>query len=73
LKNGVTATKETQLEIYAAFFCLEYKIRPSDIEYDLRIYQHDEIYEFETDPERILYIMDRIVTFDRMIQEMEEV
>lgn len=73
LKNGVTPTKETQLEIYAAFFCLEYKVRPAEIEYDLRIYQNDEIYPYETDPERILYIMGRIKEFDVIIQEMKEV
>jgi len=37
LKNGENATKETQLEVYAALFCLEYKVRPGEIDYDLRI------------------------------------
>jgi hypothetical protein len=73
LKNGVTPTKETQLEIYAAFFCLEYKIRPAEIVYDLRIYQHDDIYRFDTDPDRILHIIDRIVEFDKLIESMKEV
>lgn len=73
LKNGVTPTKETQLEVYAAFFCLEYEVRPGAIEYDLRIYQHDEIYHFDTDPDRIAHIMARIVEFDRLIEEMKEV
>ena len=73
LKNGVTPTKETQLEIYAAFFCLEYKIRPAEIDYDLRIYQNDEIYQFDTNFDRILHIMDRIVEFDKLIESMKEV
>lgn len=73
LKNGVTPTKETQLEIYAAFFCLEYKVRPAEISYDLRIYQHDEIYPFETDPDRIAHIIDRIVSFNALIESMKEV
>lgn len=73
LKNGVTPTKETQLEVYAAFFCLEYKVRPGDIEYDLRIYQHDQIYYFDTDADRIAHIMDRIVEFNKLIEEMKEV
>ena len=73
LKNGVTPTKETQLEVYAAFFCLEYKVRPGEIEYDLRIYQHDDIYPYETDPDRIAHIMDRIIHFDRIIDQMKEV
>lgn len=73
LKNGVTPTKETQLEIYAAFFCLEYKVRPAEIEFDLRIYQNDEIYQYDTDPERIIYIMGRVVEFNNIIESMREV
>lgn len=73
LKNGVTATKETQLEIYAAFFTLEYKIPPAEIEYDLRIYQHDDIYQFDTDPERIMYIRERIKEYDKIIESMKGV
>lgn len=73
LKNGVTPTKETQLEIYAAFFCLEYKVRPAEIEYDLRIYQNDEIYAFETDADRIAHIIDRTVSFNKLIESMKEV
>lgn len=73
LKNGVTPTKETQLEVYAAFFCLEYEVRPGAIEYDLRIYQNDEIYAFDTDPDRIAHIMSRIQEFDKLIDSMKEV
>lgn len=73
LKNGISPTKETQLEVYAAFFCLEYKVKPAAIEYDLRIYQNDEIYPFDTDPERIIYIMGRIKEFDKLIDAMREV
>lgn len=72
LKNGVTPTKETQLEVYAALFCLEYKIKPAQVEYDLRIYQHDQIYFFETDPEQIMYIMEKIKEFDELINSMSE-
>lgn len=72
LKNGVIPTKETQLEVYAAFFCLEYKVRPAEIDYDLRIYQNDQIYRFDTDPEDITYIMSRIVEFDKLIESMKE-
>lgn len=73
LKNGVTATKETQLEIYAAFFCLEYKVKPASIEYDLRIYQHDQIYPFETDYERIAHIMSWTEEANRLIMSLREV
>ena len=43
LKTGVTPVHMEQLEVYAALFCLEYKIKPADIDMELRIYQNDEI------------------------------
>jgi hypothetical protein len=73
LKNGSSPASKSQLECYAALFCLEYKIRPMELEYDLRIYQNDEIQMFETDPEDIAYIMDRYIVADRLIESMKEV
>lgn len=73
LKNGDHPASKSQLECYAALFCLEYKIRPMEIEYDLRIYQNDDIQMLETDPEIITYIMDRYIVADRLIQSMKEV
>lgn len=72
LKNGVSPASEHQLEVYAAYFCLEYKVRPMVIEYDLRIYQNDQVYLFDTDPEDIAYIMDRIKEFDKLISLARE-
>ena len=43
LKTGKTAVHIEQLEIYAALFCLEYKVKPSDIGIELRIYQNNEV------------------------------
>ena len=70
LKTGETKSSIDQLQVYAALFCLEYKFKPFDIKYDLRIYQLDEVQMFDVDPVDIAYIMDRIQTFDRMINEM---
>ena len=39
LKTGKIPAHMEQLEIYAALFCLEYKVKPADIEMELRIYQ----------------------------------
>lgn len=72
LKTGITHTSERQLEIYAALFCLEYKVSPLEIEIELRIYQNDEVRIYEADPDVILHIMDRIVTFDKRITELRE-
>ena len=70
LKTGVTPTSEHQLEIYAALFCLEYRFKPMDIELELRIYQNDEVRMYETDPDYITHIMDKIIMFDKRIKEL---
>jgi hypothetical protein len=70
LKTGVIPTKVTQLEVYAALFCLEYGFKPIEIETELRIYQNDEVQIFEGDPLMITNIMDKIVVFDRRIEEL---
>lgn len=68
LKTGTTKTSVNQLEIYAAFFCMEYDVKPHEIDIELRIYQNDYIQIFEPDPEDILHIMDKTRTFDRIIE-----
>lgn len=69
LKTGVTPTHMEQLMIYAALFCLEYRYKPSEIKIILRIYQNDEIREFEPTSEDIVPIMDKIITFDKLINK----
>ena len=70
LKTGINRCKVTQLEVYAALFCLEYQFKPVDIEMELRIYQNDAIEVFEGDPLEVTRIMDQIVVFDRRIDEL---
>lgn len=70
LKTGFTPAKVTQLEIYAAYFCLEYHYRPFDIEIELRIYQNDQVQIFEADPTVIFAIMDKAIHFDKIIDSM---
>lgn len=76
LKTGQERASETQLKIYAAFFILEYGlifgITAFDIRMLLRIYQSDEVREFEADPDEIVHIMDRIITFDKRIDAQRE-
>lgn len=67
LKTGKTPASFKQLEIYAALFCLEYDVNPSDIDIRLRIYQLDEILEENPDPDIILSVMDKIIEFDRIV------
>ena len=60
-----------QLEIYASLFCLEYKVKPSDIDMELRIYQSDEILHHKPTAEDIVPIMDKIITFDKLITKIK--
>lgn len=60
-----------QLEIYAALFCLEYRIKPGDIEMELRVYKNNEVLVHNPTAEDILPIMDKIVSLDKMLQKLE--
>ena len=71
LKTGRRPVHMEQLEIYAALFCLEYKVKPGDIRMELRIYQNDEILVHEPTAEDILPIMDKIVHVDKMLEKIE--
>ena len=72
LKTGKTAVHMEQLEIYAALFCLEYKVKPSDIAMELRIYQNDTIIVHEPEPEAIVRIMDKIIHLNKLLEKMEK-
>lgn len=72
LKTGTIPAHMEQLEIYAALFCLEYKVKPSDIEFELRLYQNNEILYHNPTTEDIVPIMDKIVTFDKVINKIKE-
>ncbi len=71
LKTGETPAHMEQLEIYAALFCLEYNLKPADIEIELRVYQSNEIVYHNPTAEEIVPIMDKIVTFDKIINKIK--
>lgn len=71
LKTGVIPAHMEQLEIYAALFCLEYKIKPADIDIELRIYQHDEILYHTPTAEDIVPIIEKVITFDKVITKLK--
>ena len=71
LKTGKTPVHMEQLEVYAALFCLEYKIKPSDIDMELRIYQNDQILYHNPTAEDILPIMDKIVHLNKLLEKAE--
>lgn len=72
LKTGVHPAKFTQLHVYGALFCLEYGVRPTDIQTEFRIYQNDEtILDDEDETDTVQHIMDKIVRFDRIISDLD--
>lgn len=73
LKTGKRDVDMEQLLIYAALFCLEYKIKPADLEgCELRIYQNDDIMVHNPRPEEIQDVMDRIVYLDKLLENVNE-
>ena len=71
LKTGEIPAHMEQLMVYAALFCLEYNKKPGDIDMELRIYQNNEILVHNPTVEDILPIMDKIITFDKLIDRMK--
>ena len=71
LKTGVTPARMEQLEIYAALFCLEYRIKPSTIDMELRLYQSDDILVHNPTAEDIVPIMETIVNFDKLLYKIK--
>lgn len=70
LKTGEIPAHIDQLEIYAALFCLEYDIKPSDISIELNIYQNNKIINHKPEVDEIVPIMDRIITADKIISNI---
>ena len=72
LKTGKHPANMEQLEVYAALFCLEYKVKPSDIKMELRIYQNDEVIVHIPETEDIVNIMQKIVSLDKLLEKFDE-
>ena len=73
LKTGETPAKMDQLMVYAALFCLEYGVKPGEIDMELRIYQGMDVLYYNPKPEEVLPIMDIIIRFDNLIKEVKTV
>ena len=72
LKTGKLPVHMEQLEIYAALFCLEYNVKPGEIDMELRIYQNDEVLVHNPTAEDIVPIMDKIVHLNRLLEKIDE-
>lgn len=74
LKTGKIGKIEShieQLEIYAALFCLEYKVKPHEIDIELRVYKNDEVICHNPPPEDIQAIMNQIVHLNKLLENTE--
>ena len=72
LKTGAIPAHMEQLMIYAALFCLEYRVKPGTIETELRIYQNDTVLVHSPQADEIVPIIDKIITFDKLIERVKE-
>jgi len=71
LKTGKIKAHFEQLYIYAALFCLEYAVKPGDIQCECRLYQNNEILIDNPDATIILPIMDKIQRADKILNSIK--
>lgn len=62
----------TQLQIYSALFCLEYEIKPEDIEIENRIYKFNEVHISNPDASLIRELMNKIIHADEIIKQVKK-
>ena len=75
LKTGSSGKIENhieQLEVYAALFCLEYRFKPGEIKMELRVYKSDEVLVHTPTAEDILPIMDKIVSLNKILEQIDK-
>ena len=70
-KSGKIEDHIEQLEVYAALFCLEYKVKPSNINIELRVYKNDEVLYHNPTAEDILPIMDKIIHLNKLLEKID--
>lgn len=69
LKTGENPASMEQLLVYAALFCLEYRVKPSNLEgCELRLYQSDEVIVDNPPAEDIEAVMDIIAHLDKLLE-----
>ena len=75
LKTGKVGKIEShleQLEVYAALFCLEYKVKPEDIFIELRVYKNNEAIVHTPMAEDIIHIMNKIIHIDEILEKRDK-
>lgn len=71
LKTGLVPAHMEQLFIYDALFCLEYGVKPRNIQIENRIYQNDDVLIANPTFEDIDSIIEKIKEFDRVVREVK--
>ena len=71
LKTGKIEAHMQQLYIYAALFCLEYSVKPGEIQMETRIYQNNEIFIDNPTAETILPIMSIIKKYSKILSDIK--
>lgn len=69
-KSGVTKPCLRQLELYAAYFCLEYHIKPKDLTFELRIYWENEVIVGNPTAADIVPLIDKTIDYDNFISSL---
>lgn len=70
-KSGVTKPCLRQLEVYAAYFCMEYNIKPKDLTIELRIYWQDDIIVGHPTAANIVPLIERTRESDKFIRSLK--
>lgn len=71
-KSGKIEDHIDQLKVYASLFCLEYKVKPGEIDMELRVYKEDEVLVYNPTADEILPVMDKIVHLNKILESYEE-
>lgn len=70
-KVGKTESHREQVEVYAALFCLEYRVKPGDIKFELRVYKNDDVDIWNPTAEDIAPIMDKIIHLNKLLENID--
>ncbi len=70
-KVGKIESHREQVEVYAALFCLEYRVKPGDIKFELRVYKNDDVDIWNPTAEDIAPIMDKIIHLNKLLENID--
>lgn len=73
LKTGMSPGSMAQLLIYAGLFCLDYALKPDELDsVVLRIYQDKELFEYAPSVDEIFDVVRKIVDSDKVLLSIDD-